>query len=254
LTVGETPAYLGDVKTHFLHGAALSPLCGVSKDGALGSLYTDAVDCSDCARDARFHEAQKRAPAINARMEHVTRGEERREAEPQKGLRFNKRKLPVHLISPFVTKALAMQLQFGIDKGYPSRNWEKGLSWSETIASLERHLLRFKMGFDFDDEENPITKEKLPELYGVLCNAMFLLHFYETQTGTDDRVKYVRGTPVSAFDEVKPAGGAWSQEVREETAKPHAYQATERGGCAHCGVGPGAYVHNSEAIEKAKNS
>lgn len=37
-------------------------------------------------------------------------------------------------------------------------------------------------------------------------------------------------------------------------SEPHEYQKTERGGCALCGVGPGAALHSTSEIRRTQNS
>lgn len=98
----------------------------------------------------------------------------------EQGLRYNEGKLPFHLIPPEVEVALAAALLYGAQK-YAPRNWEKGLSWSETYASLRRHLNAWYSGEEFDYESD------LPHLYLALANIAFLLTFEERGVGTDDR-------------------------------------------------------------------
>ncbi len=99
------------------------------------------------------------------------------------GLRHNSGKLPLHLISPYATEGEAAVLEHGRVK-YAARNWEKGLSWSETMASLKRHILEWEKGNDLDDGPGG---SGLPHVDHVQVNAMFLSHFFHTKTGTDDR-------------------------------------------------------------------
>lgn len=97
------------------------------------------------------------------------------------GLRYNKGKLPYHLLSDVAIQEVVKVLAFGATK-YAERNWENGLKWdSECASSLQRHLAAWKMG----EENDPETG--LPHLAHIMCNAMFLTHFYMTQTGQDDR-------------------------------------------------------------------
>ena len=56
------------------------------------------------------------------------------------------------------------------------RNWERGLSWTETVDSLRRHLAAFMQGEDVDVESG------LPHVHHLQCNAMMLAHFFETAT------------------------------------------------------------------------
>lgn len=98
------------------------------------------------------------------------------------GLRFNKGKLRLDLIPGTTTRALGRVLTFGAQK-YDDRNWEKGLPWSDTIASLKRHLLAIEEGSDYDEESGLLHIEH------VLTNAAFLNHFYQTFPEGDDRPK-----------------------------------------------------------------
>jgi hypothetical protein len=131
-------------------------------------------------------------------MKSTTTSIEEVAATGDSGSRFNAGKLPLHLISPYATEGLARVLGHGQTK-YAARNWEKGLSWSETIASMERHILEIKKGNDFD---NGPGGSGLPHVHHIQCNAMFLAHFFETKTGTDDRPK----TAPRQYDASQPQG------------------------------------------------
>lgn len=91
---------------------------------------------------------------------------------PFGGSRKNADKPRFSLISPWAMRVLAQVLTFGAKK-YAPFNWAKGLSWLETIDSLERHIADFKAGKDVDEDSG------LPTIGHILCNAMFLAHFYE---------------------------------------------------------------------------
>lgn len=69
-------------------------------------------------------------------------------------------------------------------------NWAKGLSWSETLDSLERHLVEFKKGKLLDDGPGGTG---LPHIDQIAWNAHVLSHFQKTGTGTDDRHKFEFG-------------------------------------------------------------
>lgn len=101
-----------------------------------------------------------------------------------KGLRFNAGKSRVDLISPVFLKGLADVLTFGAKK-YAPHNWRKGLSWTETVASAQRHLLAFLSGEDIDEESG------LPHIDMLACNVMFLSAMQKLNFGTDDRYKEV---------------------------------------------------------------
>ena len=96
-------------------------------------------------------------------------------------LRYNKDKLPMHLVPPSAIKALASVLEYGANK-YEARNWEKGANYSVPYASLMRHLMAFWEGEDKDSESG------LPHSYHILMNAAMLVE-YETLEGFDDRPK-----------------------------------------------------------------
>lgn len=96
------------------------------------------------------------------------------------GLRFNKGKLRYDLIHPVAQQGLVEVLSFGATK-YEDRNWEKGLSWSSTIASMKRHLAAIERGEDFDPES------LLKHIDHLQCNAHFLSAFYKIAPQFDDR-------------------------------------------------------------------
>jgi len=96
------------------------------------------------------------------------------------GLRYNKGKLRLDLIPPEAKVAIAKVLEIGASK-YEDRNWERGLDWMETKACLERHLLKWEMGEDTDDESG------MPHLWHALCNVVFLVTMEQRGIGDDTR-------------------------------------------------------------------
>lgn len=60
-------------------------------------------------------------------------------------------------------------------------NWRRGLSWTGTIASVERHIEDFKSGNDFDVEL------KTHNLANAVWGLMSVLEFYKTHPELDDR-------------------------------------------------------------------
>lgn len=70
-------------------------------------------------------------------------------------------------ISPFATLRVAVRMAGGA-KHYGKGNWRKGMTFSETLDSLERHVLAIKL--DLKDEDH---------LAAVVCNANFLMHYEE---------------------------------------------------------------------------
>jgi len=96
------------------------------------------------------------------------------------GLRFNQGKLRYDLVHPVAQQGLVEVLSFGVTK-YEARNWEKGLSWSATIASMKRHLAAIEKGEDYDIESG------LKHIDHLQCNAHFLSAFYKIAPQFDDR-------------------------------------------------------------------
>lgn len=86
-------------------------------------------------------------------------------------------------VTPCFTRGIAEVLTFGQRK-YGRNNWMGGLSFEQTLDSLERHLLAWKEGEEFDVESG------IHHLYHVGCNTMFLAHFvenYDLYANFDDR-------------------------------------------------------------------
>jgi hypothetical protein len=100
----------------------------------------------------------------------------------EKGERRNEGKLRWNLISWAALVPLVQVLTFGADK-YDDHNWKKGLSYTETIESLQRHLISFIEGEDNDKES------KLSHVGHILCNAMFLSYMSIFRKDLDDRFK-----------------------------------------------------------------
>lgn len=116
-------------------------------------------------------------------------------SEKGTGLRYNKGKLPLNLITPHSQRELAKVLDFGATvKGYGPGNWQKGMDWSTVIASLRRHINEFEEGADFDDES------KLPHMAHAMCNAMFLLEYQNIYPEGDDRKHVYLDLPKIALD------------------------------------------------------
>ena len=63
---------------------------------------------------------------------------------------------------------------------YDDRNWEKGMSWSTVVASMERHLVKLKSGelYDEDDGEPHVAK--------IATNAAFLLRYMDAYKEGND--------------------------------------------------------------------
>ncbi len=101
----------------------------------------------------------------------------------EKGDRFNSGKLEWGLVPMKALEPMIRVLMFG-KKKYDAWNWTKGLSWTQTYESMQRHLNAFMSG------ENDDPESGLHHIGHILCNALFLSYMIMTGKGTDDRYKY----------------------------------------------------------------
>ena len=101
--------------------------------------------------------------------------------EPKhKGLRFNTGKKRFDLVHAWAHEQMVDVLTVGANK-YAERNWERGMAWSNVIASLKRHLNAIEKGEDFDPETT------LLHAAHIACNAHFLTAYYKIYPQGDDR-------------------------------------------------------------------
>lgn len=114
--------------------------------------------------------------------ETVIKTKPKEETPSNKGLRYNTGKLRYDLVHPFAHEQLVKVLTLGANK-YAERNWEKGMAWSNVIASGERHLAAIKAGEDYDKETGLLHAAHLG------CNAHFLTAYYKIYPQGDDRRK-----------------------------------------------------------------
>lgn len=107
-----------------------------------------------------------------------------------KGLRYNEGKTRFSLLPPYALEQIAKVFTYGAKKYTTEEagdyNWKKGLSWTKTCDSLERHLQAWKRGEDVDAESG------LLHLAHLATNAMFLLEFYKVHPQGDDRLAWYR--------------------------------------------------------------
>jgi hypothetical protein len=106
------------------------------------------------------------------------------------GLRYNEGKTRFSLLPPYALEQIAKVFTYGAKKYTTTEagdyNWKKGLSWTKTCDSLERHLQAWKKGEDVDAESG------LLHLAHLATNAMFLLEFYKVHPHGDDRLAWYR--------------------------------------------------------------
>lgn len=124
----------------------------------------------------------------NGKFVHFDENPERQRAATG-AVKDNRSKALMDLIPYPPLKAMAEVLGYGARK-YKPNNWRLGLSWSQTFASLQRHLWAFNEGEDLDPET------RLPHLAHAMCQLSFLTHYYLTKTGADDR--FVSSDPEEA--------------------------------------------------------
>jgi hypothetical protein len=86
------------------------------------------------------------------------------------GQKHNSGKLPYYLITKEMMDALAEALQLGMEKGYPERNWEKGLPICEaSLSSAISHIFKYQSGVDYNVEDKLDGSGKCKEVHHLAC-------------------------------------------------------------------------------------
>lgn len=68
-------------------------------------------------------------------------------------LRRNKGKPePSQLDPKFLLEMASLMTDIANSGKYPKYNWAKGMEYSTVLDSLDRHIIEFKLGNDYDDE------------------------------------------------------------------------------------------------------
>ena len=106
-----------------------------------------------------------------------------KEYDEVRGLRYNSDKLRYDLIPPLANRECAKVWTESLGK-YPAGNWEKGMPWTEVIASAMRHLEAIRLGEDIDAESGLLHAAHLQ------CNAQMLTEYFFTKQDFDNRKKY----------------------------------------------------------------
>ena len=78
-------------------------------------------------------------------------------------------------------------------KTYNINEWKQGLSWSEVLSSLKRHLIEFEKGNDFDEDNNL-------HIASVAMQALILSEYYSLYPQGDDRTIGMVNKPVVVCD------------------------------------------------------
>jgi len=98
----------------------------------------------------------------------------------EQAMRFNTDKAPISMVPSSLIKETAKVMGFGAAK-YDRDNWKKGMPFTSVFDSLQRHLLAWNSGEDFDPESG------LSHLAHASCNIAFLIEFTKTRPEFDDR-------------------------------------------------------------------
>jgi hypothetical protein len=115
------------------------------------------------------------------------------EENKHKGERHNQGKLRFDLVHPYAHEQMVRVLTKGAEK-YAPRNWERGMAWSNVIASLKRHLQAIESGEDFDSETGELHAAHLA------CNSHFLTAYYKIYPQGDDRPHNYLHSPKIGLD------------------------------------------------------
>jgi hypothetical protein len=93
-------------------------------------------------------------------------------------------KPPLDVLSQLLLglEEVAKAVEFG-EKKYGPGNWQKGMEWRKLLGSTLRHVFKWGMGRDLDEESG------LNHLAHAVTDLLFLLHYQIASVGTDDRVK-----------------------------------------------------------------
>jgi len=104
-----------------------------------------------------------------------------------KGTRHNRDKPRVDLFPPDVMMELGKVYLAGAENPkVGERNWERGMPYSDMLASAERHILQWKMGVDIDPDDG------LPTLSKAIFSLAGLEAYRLRGIGEDDRNKLVK--------------------------------------------------------------
>ena len=91
-----------------------------------------------------------------------------------------KPRLSYCLLSPKVLAGEAAVWEHGAKK-YARGNWLKGMSWTQGVDSLLRHVTAFLNGEDIDPESG------LPHVDHIVTSAKIVSNSYHTRPDRDDR-------------------------------------------------------------------
>lgn len=122
----------------------------------------------------------------------------------EKARRYNKGKIRYELISTQGLKDIAEVYTKGAEK-YTiynedgsikedgANNWRKGMSWTDTIASVKRHIADWEVGKDYDELG---TKHLANAAWGLIT----ILDYYKSYPQGDDRIHHYLRHPRIGLD------------------------------------------------------
>jgi hypothetical protein len=102
--------------------------------------------------------------------------------DENKAFRTNENKIRYDLCPAIAQREYAKVWTAGAIK-YAPRNWEKGMPYSEVIASAMRHLEAIRLGEEIDPEDGLLHSAHL------MCNAAMLTEFHFTHPELNDLKK-----------------------------------------------------------------
>lgn len=76
---------------------------------------------------------------------------------------------------------------------HEKNGWKYGISWTEVLSALKKHLTEFELGHDY-------TKDGLLHIAEVASNALILAEYYSIYPIGDDRIIAPVNKPIVALD------------------------------------------------------
>ena len=117
----------------------------------------------------------------------------------ERGIKDVEGKLRFDLIPPEAMVEIAKVFTEGSAR-YGDRNWEKGIPVDECVAAIERHLMRFKLGQDF----NPKTECHEAAHMAFWCMVL-ISQFYKSIDKTVDDFRKNRNVEVDLLSSLMDA-------------------------------------------------
>ncbi len=103
---------------------------------------------------------------------------------PTEGFRVDAGKPRLDLVPPEAVMAMGEILGWGHTvKGYPERNWERGMAYGKCFAATLRHLYKWWSGHSIDEESGR------SHLWHAITDLAMLLSYEQRGIGQDDRHK-----------------------------------------------------------------